>query len=474
MAAALTVAGCATIPACPEKGGPEWLELTTAHFRVRSDLDRDDAEEVARGFEELRASELELIWPGEPGPPLRIEVIALRSAPEFQAYMNMEEAHAVSVKLPPLDPLIVTAGYFDRGVQQQVAHELAHQLSAWFLPTQPLWYAEGVATFIETMTYDRAAKRAQVGDASMLRILELRARGIMPSSKLLSARDSSSWLESSAWLLFHYLIDKHPREFVQLQLRLGLLQSSESVWQAVFPDLPPERLDAELKKYWRAGRLLGGQRSLTVPEASATTRTLTDAEVHALRAVLYQSLPGAPDARQKARAEVQEALVHERSNVEALAIEFYGHTKSDDLSTRAELARRAVGGHGDQWLAWVMAADASATPADRRTALARAIGSAAHTRQAMARLAVLDAVEGRWAEGEPLSREALRLGLRDPALILAHIENLAHTGRCHDAGLLAALFAAGVDPAAAKTITTRWSELEQICSGGATTAEPGQ
>src|ERR1700729_3636508 len=55
--------GCATLPPCPAKGGPIWREAVSAHFRLRSDLDEDDARETIRRLEEIRASMLAMVWP---------------------------------------------------------------------------------------------------------------------------------------------------------------------------------------------------------------------------------------------------------------------------------------------------------------------------------------------------------------------------------------------------------------------------
>jgi hypothetical protein len=54
--AALLVPGCASVPACPRKGGPPWSEWITTHFRTWTDLGEGEAEEVADQFEQMRAS----------------------------------------------------------------------------------------------------------------------------------------------------------------------------------------------------------------------------------------------------------------------------------------------------------------------------------------------------------------------------------------------------------------------------------
>jgi hypothetical protein len=163
--AAWGAAGCATLPACPAKGGPAWRELTSAHFRVRSDLDQEDARETVRRLEEIRASMLATLWPGAPDPPNRTEVIVLRSRIEFMVFARDPQVPPVLWGLrserPPLPPTLIFSGtdYRTMGV---LAHELAHDLSRWYMPMQPPWYSEGIATFLETLRYDRPLCQCRV------------------------------------------------------------------------------------------------------------------------------------------------------------------------------------------------------------------------------------------------------------------------------------------------------------------------
>jgi hypothetical protein len=66
-------------------------------------------------------------------------------------------------------------------------HELAHDLSQWFLPLQPAWFAEGLAVYLENKRLDGASGQVVMGEASKESLLWMKA---VPSSS--RARRSSS------------------------------------------------------------------------------------------------------------------------------------------------------------------------------------------------------------------------------------------------------------------------------------------
>jgi len=74
--------GCATVPACPAKGGPAWRELTSEHFVLRTDLQQEAAQMVLRHLEDARAAMLAVVWPRAPELRGRIDAFALASAAE--------------------------------------------------------------------------------------------------------------------------------------------------------------------------------------------------------------------------------------------------------------------------------------------------------------------------------------------------------------------------------------------------------
>src|SRR6185295_12340490 len=58
-----------------------------------------------------------------------------------------------------------------------IRHELAHHLSRFFIPRQPSWLAEGLASFFETLAYDRDRGEILIGLPSPQRLAVLRGGG---------------------------------------------------------------------------------------------------------------------------------------------------------------------------------------------------------------------------------------------------------------------------------------------------------
>jgi hypothetical protein len=226
VASMAAVLGCASLPPCPAKGGPAWHELSTEHFVVRSDLDLDRSLDVLRTLEETRAAMLVGVWNGAAGPTRPIQVVALASRSEFSAFAD-HSLVGVHVRRPPFPPMLVITGAFTSG-KDTAKHELAHDLSFHMLPIEPRWYAEGIATYLETTRYDREQGRAILGE-----IAEDRYRFLQVGGGLMSSEDlwkpvpddlmDVSRFYATSWLLVHYLMNHRPEQFARFQHRLGAI-----------------------------------------------------------------------------------------------------------------------------------------------------------------------------------------------------------------------------------------------------------
>jgi hypothetical protein len=141
------LAGCATLPPCPAKGGPPWSEWTTPHFRLVTNLPDDDAETAAAGFEELRAALVLAAWRKAPAPRARLEVVVVRSPDELAVFLPQRSSGAF-IGNPILGPLIVTHGgvalHSHRGLKHEIVHGLAYQMGA--SANHPRWLREGIPT----------------------------------------------------------------------------------------------------------------------------------------------------------------------------------------------------------------------------------------------------------------------------------------------------------------------------------------
>jgi hypothetical protein len=453
IASALT-GGCATLPACPAQGGPSWRELTSDHFVLRTDLDEPQAQDTIRSFEELRAAMFAVMWPRASSPPNRTEIVALRSDAELETYVQTPLIGGMYLSGLPFGGTILFSRTRRGEKQPVVAHELAHDVSRWTFPRQPPWYAEGVARFLETIQYDRDQHQIRVGMPVERCHRAFLVGPIMPADRLLSASGVPGGMdgdrfECTAWLVVHYLINNRPAQFAELQRRLADLEPTAQAWREALPDLPPAQLDAAIDAYAHWGRYSIGSLALDIAVAPATVRVLPDADVHATRAFLFHraASEGKPPQRDRAAAEVVEALAADSNDTAALAEALFWRPTGLTIA-REDLAKRAIGAHPDDWLAWV--ADAAfageqAGGAMRSRAhadLVRALTLAPDRPEIVFLLAQSHAAEGHWSEALAFSTKALRLGTRYPELLSLHTEALARTGQCSQATWFAAALAA--------------------------------
>jgi Tfp pilus assembly protein PilF len=475
------IAGCATVPIWPEKGGPIWREAASAHFRLRSDLDEDDARETIRRLEEIRASMLAMVWPGAPDPPIRTEVIVLRSQIELMVFVR--DPHVppliggLRAKRSPLPASLLFAGA-DSRTMTTLVHELAHDLSEWFLPMQPLWYSEGVATFLETVRYDRSNDRAEIGQPSWHRFLDSDRSHGLSAPELLGARSYPPGeklvdFENRAWLLVHYLINERPEAFVRLQIELLALKSPTEAWSTAMPDLPPSKLDDALDRY-RSGHYGRQTWKGHIPAPAISVRVMTDAEAHAVRAQMFETgaAPGvAPDSA-AAQKELTEALEADASNVSALAQRFFWFSPGGQPQDRARLAQRTVSAHPEEWLAWLMVAETATDARARRTALARGLRLAPYQAPLLTEMAQLNATTGQWDEALLFATKATQFGEERWGALALRMEALAHLGRCREAGDLAGALQTIAPPAAGDAVTRTWDGLRRACTEAAEQAGP--
>jgi hypothetical protein len=138
----------------------------------------------------------------------------------------------------------------------------------------------------------------------------------------------------------------------------------ETAWRQSFGDLSPEVLAAELRGYGSFGRSLVRSSRYQMPATTIDERLLPDADVHALRALLFMralSTEANPTARAQARQEIAEALRQDPHNVLALAVRAFTLEEAVDPQTARALTERAP----DSWLAWMVRYRAGGGSLDR-------------------------------------------------------------------------------------------------------------
>ena len=359
-----TGACAAHFPPCPASGGPTWRELSSDHFRLRTDFDLDDARVALRELEDLRAALLTCFRARVDLPTGRVPVIAVREGWGDFADDGLGGFFTNAL----FSPLVVLRAGDSIGRQEAIKHELVHYLSQKVIPTQPPWFAEGLADYFRTIEYDPDEHRITVGrpPADLLRVV--RQGGLLDVADMLATTsihsDDRGLFYPSAWFMVHYLMNHRAAALAAYGHAL-LRSSAQAAWAEAFAGLSAKQLDLELGRY-----LDGGQYALLIyrfdPPATPIIeeRTLTDADVHATRALLLalasrvsamQTDSDARDAaKMRARLEIAEAFRQEPAHLLAQGIEHWM------LGARTHLdeARAATKSNPTHWMAWALLVEA--------------------------------------------------------------------------------------------------------------------
>ncbi|HKO92614.1 MAG TPA: DUF1570 domain-containing protein, partial [Polyangiaceae bacterium] len=348
-----------------------WLEIETAHFHLHTDLAELPARDLAQSLEEVRAGLLTLSWAKAPGPPDRSEVVVFARPSEFSRVRGDSRAAGELAHRPGFGRLIVFSPGAEATLSTTAVHELAHELSFWFIPVQPTWFAEGLATFLETLTVDRATGRARLGEISKSSAAWLQGH-LWSSGKLFATsealsidpRESASFY-SSSWLLMHYLLNQHNVAFGRFQQQLAKLRDWRVVWQVELPQLTTAPLDASLVAYGRRSEFSIKEAELHLPAFEAKVRRLSAAEAHGVLARTAYVVGNEALAEQ----ELEKAQRLDPSDVNAAEVEFSRLTSDP---ARVELARRISKAHPRSANAWLLLARSDTSPQLRAAALERA------------------------------------------------------------------------------------------------------
>jgi hypothetical protein len=273
---------------------------------------------------------------------------------------------------PDITPDITPDVTLNRGATVGV-HELAHDLSRWFLPVQPLWLSEGLAMYLESIELDLARGQAVTGAVSGDAIASLRSATHLPSTaRLFATRDASATDPRDAtsfylgsWALVHYLRSEQPEAFERFQRALMDLTPWRTAWAQSFPGLSHAALDRKLRAYLSSGRFPTARARFSPAAFTPELRVLSAAEVHGVHALLANT-----SGQAIADAEAAAALALDPGELNALTVRFHSLPQGADTQ-RAAIAARAVAAHADQAGAWLLSALAGNT-SERRLALARA------------------------------------------------------------------------------------------------------
>jgi tetratricopeptide (TPR) repeat protein len=461
---ALAAAGCAHSREfrCPAEGGPPWIELESAHFRIVTDAQADVARRLAAEYEQVRQAMLAGAWEARFDPPGRLEVVVLRNPDELGEFTGAgwlwpwpvftfvagyfqpwerprivtglaHDRDAPSLVLPPFRADIEAAAQAAESLV--LRHELAHYLAFHVLVRQPRWLGEGLATYLETTvvgTY-QGKPAAAVGLPPQQ---HPRSFGAEPVSagKLLRG-EALDYLWSG--LFVHWLVNQHASQFADFQQRLARADEPLAAWKAAFPQFDPadavamEALDRALADYLKAGRFTVRRVMLAPVAIPGRERTLAPAEVHALRSELY--VTALVDRIERARAELAESLREDPSGSAALLPLFFLRPGDELLDLGRKTAMDRPGDWRGGLLVALGASDRADLAAERLAGLrdvARAMPDDAFALNAAAWELLQLGASG---EALPLAARAAALAPWSVAVLDTYGAVLADLGRCREA-----------------------------------------
>ena len=440
------LAGCASFPRAEEEGGTPWLEVSTSHFLLATDMDRRPAEEVATNLENwwnamtaVVAQEHDLASgdDDDDDDPEPLLVIALRSRWEREAV----HYYIGGIFLPfAMAPPVIDIGDIDddRG-RETLRHELAHALLHERLPRVPRWLNEGMAEYLQTAEVDTGAHRLTWGVRSSSFTREYVEFGT--SVGIDELLNPEAWtgtnvgaMEFRAGLLVHMLINRHPTELGCYVRALRTEIDVDAPFKRCFSSFDKWRF--ELGDYGYTTFFKTKTATINPPAPEPRTRSMRDADVHTALALLDIAAAGfenpefRPPRVERSNQHLRRALVLEPGQLRAGLVVL----ETGELNARAyaDLSAAVVRQHPGDWRAWVARANTPELPdAEQRDAIAHAASLAPGEREVLRLTAAVALSDGNWAAARKIAIEAWLQGassLSDRAVLAIASAQIGNCG----------------------------------------------
>lgn len=344
------VAGChgPALPALPSKGGPAWFELQSEHFTLWSDTSQSRGQTLIRELEHLRQVILGVGFNNAPQVG-RSLVIALRDREETGVFVPPEFAAQAWNGSALRQPMVIMPADLGGYEPELVTHELTHVIAFNVLPSQPTWFAEGLANYFASVSLDPNVAVVEVGkpvDNVVRRLSHYRPTRVAAMFACSQHACKDGLFYATAWAMVAYLANTRAQDLVRYAERLRELPEAAQAqaWTDVFPDLTPDVFDHELRKWLAYGQYTVRRYKVQLQDWPAAQRVLGDADVLAARAAMREF--NAPEGAAPP-PELAEALTAEPTQLIANLLRV-GHK----LPITVEEARAVADAHPDDWRAW--------------------------------------------------------------------------------------------------------------------------
>ena len=375
--------GCVTLTpplTPPERGGAAWLELTSKHFVLETDLEAAEADSTLSQFEGIYGAIEDVAFPTEAESRTPIRIVLFGREKDYLPFGPKETAGYFTPQLPnDLDgvPTMVLWGGLVAATRATFQHELTHLFVRRSLGWAPRWLNEGLAQYYETFELrDGAAvlglplpsvgittgsqwrsKRIGVWDRLYVPIgalppvtalihadyEEFMAAGGKERPTLDEQRQQTSYY-LAAWGFVHmlYSVPEYKELFNGVVEDMAHGTKLEAAWAARFGAVNPEQLEGDFRKHLLRTEGIEAQAWTTKYEprpraAPEQVRTLSAAEVHVLWARL---LPWTPQRLPAARAQMDAARALDAASPEiAYWSGLFRRAEGDAAGAEADLAR---------------------------------------------------------------------------------------------------------------------------------------
>jgi hypothetical protein len=207
---ALTVAMVSVLGCGPRAAPSErpWVEVTSRHFVVQSDLEAEEAKALALEFESSYAALRSFPFTGKDEPPGRTRVVVLESTDDYRAVAPPRSVGfytSTDVGFDQWSSVVFSSDARLAGMEI-FRHELTHRLVAHHLPAAPIWLNEGLAEVLSTARVE--GNRVTYGDPptayqNAWTVLDLPSSSEVRALTNEEFRDRATQAYVGSWALVH-------------------------------------------------------------------------------------------------------------------------------------------------------------------------------------------------------------------------------------------------------------------------------
>ncbi len=474
---ALLAVGCAHAPEpLHEPAAPRWIELTSRHFTLRTDLPRRQARAALADFESVYGTLETVAFAGD-APKERIDVVLFSDEERFRRLAPRGAAGYFMPRQsddPDPQPTIaihgrmLIAGTLVEATQRRFRHELTHRFLDHRLRWTPPWLEEGLAEYYSTLTVQGGdAIVGTLPNSKILRVdihtsMSLLAAPVedrvdladVPSVQQLLTADFATFHDGAhelayyagAWTFVHMMLNGPFGYGPHFQRFLDLLAGGATppeAWRDCFWWVPLAKLERDFKRYVTRTEMDPHALSVPVPKPKKpeAERLMRDDEVHLMLARIRpwdsrESIVAAGEELAAARhlaGEHASAELHYWSGLYALR---WRHFDEAERELRAAIALEP--GRARHWLALAEALERDER-GDAPEALADAVAHLtplATSAHALDFLARYYSERGQLDAGLPYAERAVAVerGCWECEETLSVLHNLTHASRAKAPG----------------------------------------